>query len=142
MLTSRGTSDSMTLTFKAWKHFPHCCSVIQAGKYEARTLWTTLPPKFTTPLLSKILLVGINYEQVSFLMDVPPMQVQPASVWQSELHPSPFLVFPSSQDCSNLLPSPQTSSHEANSSSPKGKTTLWKPGAHSAQLVSLSQDRQ
>ena len=51
-------------------------------------------------------------EQMSFEEDDPPVQLYPDSMVQVELHPSPFLVFLSSQYVEtelNLIPSPQIS---------------------------------
>jgi hypothetical protein len=46
--------------------------------------------------------------QVSLELGDPPEQVYPTSILQSQLHPSPLTLFPSSQGNVNLLESPHT----------------------------------
>ena len=52
--------------------------------------------------------------QISGDVMLPPLHVQPVSTWQVLFHPSPLIVFPSSQLVSVsfiTIPSPQISSH-------------------------------
>lgn len=47
--------------------------------------------------------------QISLEFEEPPEQVQPTYIEQVELHPSPLILFPSSQASTNFPPSPHCS---------------------------------
>lgn len=65
------------------------------------------PNKWVWPVEVKTNFYGLYLEQVSLLLGLPPIQVNSGSNLQSELHPSPFMLFPSSHSKENLFPSPQ-----------------------------------
>ena len=82
------------------------------------------PNRWDCPVEVNVSILGIVWEHVSLEFGEPPEQVQPTYTRQSEEHPSPLLLFPSSHGSVNLLPSPQFYIHNDEAK------LIVKPGWH------------
>ena len=94
--TRIGTLALTTFTCRILKHLLHSFAVKQEGRKSVLTARITLSPKLTIPLLVKIDWSGIYLAHLDFWAEEPPLHDHPTSTVHESLHPSPFLVFPSS----------------------------------------------
>lgn len=85
----------------------------------------------------------VKAEQRLRLVGEPPEHEKPDYISQVELHPSPLMVFPSSQARVNLFPSPQISLQtEALVVLSMAETAMENPVTQVVQTVKLEQELQ